>query len=444
MKRYLAVAAALALQFGPSPVAAAARAPSPTALLRFPEALPFALGSMQYVAENEADAAVSGVQIFVDAGLDRETSSTSGVAALVAECILRTPARGTVAAPALKDVVAAQGGSLTYTVDGRSVHYYLEARSEKLSALVKLFGVALAAPDFSSATIAAGRVSLDNRIADLEQNALSVGIQMFRRSFYVSAAGGAALGSATTLAALSSRDLSAFHAANYKRGAISASAVGRLAPDLGQALAAVVKALPDGTLVPIAQTAKSIPLVPPRIVAHRDVSAPWIVVGFAAPSPASADFGAMLILQPLLADAFERSSATTPGFVEKAVGAFYLYDSAPASVVVYVNGSQVDPALALRELLAVSRSLSLKPLGAEPLRRFKAAAEGQFVTDSLSVSDRAYMLGAFSSQGLGSDPINAALAALERTTPADVQRVAKTYLQRYIVALVLPRQSGGQ
>jgi len=443
VKRYVAVVAALALQFAPARAPAAAPAPSPAALLRFPKAVPFALGGTKYLVENEADAAVSGVQIFVDAGLNRETSATSGVAALVAECVVRTPAGAAGAAP-LKDAVAAQGGSLSYTVDGRSVHYYLEARSEKLSTLVTLFGKALAAPDFSQSTIAAGRASLGNRIADLEQNALSVAIQMFRRSFYSSAAGGAALGSATTLAALSSRDMSAFHTTNYTRGAISASAVGRLAPDLGEALAAVVRALPDGAPKPVAQTAKRIPAIAPRIVAHRDVSAPWVVVGFAAPSPASADFGAMHVLQPLLADAFERSSATTPGFVEKAVGAFYLYDSAPASVVVYVNGTQMDPAVALRELLAVSHSLSLKPLGAEPLRRFKATAEGQFVTDSLNISDRSYLLGAFSAQGLGPDSINAALAALERTTPADVQRVAKTYLQRYIVALVLPRQSAGQ
>ena len=106
----------------------------------------------------------------------------------------------------------------------------------------------------------------------------------------------------------------------------------------------------------------------------------------------------------------------------------------------YVNGSQVDPALALRELLIVSHSLSTRPLGAEPLRHFKAAAEGQFLSDSVNLSDRAYLLGAFSSQGLGDDSINAALGSLERTTGGDVQRVAKNYLQRYIVALVLPRQ----
>jgi len=59
------------------------------------------------------------------------------------------------------------------------------------------------------------------------------------------------------------------------------------------------------------------------------------------------------------------------------------------------------------------------------------------------LADRSYLLGAFSSQGLGSDSINAALTALQNTTAADVRRVARNYLQRYIVALVLPRQSDG-
>ena len=130
----------------------------------------------------------------------------------------------------------------------------------------------------------------------------------------------------------------------------------------------------------------------------------------------------------------------TLGFIEKSVGAFYLYDSTPASLVVYVNGTQVDPTLAVRELLVVSRSLALRPLSADTLRRFKTTAEGRFLTDSVSLSDRSYLLGTFASWGLGSDSMNAALDALEQTTPADVQRVAKAYLQRYIVALVLPRQ----
>ncbi|GAC1496513.1 MAG: hypothetical protein NVS3B17_07160 [Vulcanimicrobiaceae bacterium] len=416
-------------------------APSPTASARYPTAFSTDLGVMHLVGETDSDAAVSGVQVFVDAGLNRETSATSGVASLVAESIARTAVPGI--ATSLRDAVAASGGSLTYTVDGRSVHFYLESRSEHLVDVVAMFGKALAAPDFSPATIAASRAALTARGRELEGNALSVGIAMFRRSFYTTGAGLPALGNASTLAGLGSKDASAFYAANYKRGAVSASAVGALAPTLGDALKTLASGLPDGSNAAIVSKARTIPNEAPRIVAHRDVNAPWIVVGFAAPTPGSKDFGAMLVLQKLLADAFDRDSATTLGFIQKSIGAFYLYDTQPASLVVYVNGTQVDPSLALRQLLVVSRSLSLKPLGPAPLAHFKTAAEGQFLTDSVTLSDRSYLLGTFAAQGLGADSINAALDALEKTTSADVQRVAKAYLQRYIVALVLPRGKAG-
>jgi zinc protease len=441
MKSALAFAVALTLG-GSAATSAAVPSPQP----RYPQAFATDLGVTQLIGETDADAPVSGVQIFVAAGLDRESASNNGVSALVAESILRTPV-STGDGPAdtlpLRDAIESSGGSLTYTVDGRSVHYYLEGRSENLSTLVGLFGKALAAPDFSPATLAAARKALLARVGEFEGNALSVGIQMFRRSYYTTGAGAPALGTAATLTRLSASDVTAFYRATYRRSAISSSAVGRLAPQLGEALKTLAMGLGDGPVSAVVERARPIPGQAPRIIAHRDVSAPWVVVGFAAPAPNSRDFGAMLVLESLLSDAFERNSATTLGFLEKSVGAFYLYDSTPASLVVYVNGTQVDPTLALRELLVVSRTLSVKPLGTTALHHFKTAAEGQFITDSVSLSDRSYLLGTFASQGLGSDSINAALSALEATTASDVQRVAKAYLQRYIVALVLPRQTDG-
>jgi predicted Zn-dependent peptidase len=418
---------------------------APAAAPRYPTALSADLGVTSLIGETDADAAVSGVQIFISAGLDRETPSTSGVSALVAECILRTVVTPPGSGPALplKSAISLRGGSITYTVDGRSIHYYVEGRSTNVASLIGLFTKALAAPDFSPATLAAGRAALGTRINDLAGNALSVGIQMFRRSYYAAGAGQPALGNPSSLAALSGKDVAAFYRSTYRRAGLTTSTVGGLAPGLGDAIARLANTLDGGPLGAVSSQARPIPEQAPRIVAHRDISAPWIVVGFAAPPPGSRDFGAMLVLESLLSDAFERNSATTLGFVEKSVGAFYLYDSSPASLVVYVNGTQVDPSLALRELLVVSKSLSLKPLSADPLRHFKAAAEGQFLTDSVNLSDRAYLLGSFAAQGLGTDSINAALDALENTTPADVQRVAKMYLQRYVVALVLPRQAAG-
>ncbi|MBD5604570.1 MAG: insulinase family protein [Candidatus Eremiobacteraeota bacterium] len=421
----LALAASLLLGAAPAPAQ------------RYPQAFATDLGVTRLIAETDSDAPVGGVQIFVAAGLDRQPPNRSGVSALVAECVLATPIDGT----PLRDAIAARGGSVSYTVDGRSVHYYLEASPDRLPAAVTLFGRALAAPDFSSATIAAARAALTERIDQAQGNALAVGIQMFRQSYYTGGSGMPALGMTTTIAQLGPSDVRAFYAATYVRSAITASAAGRTSADLGSALATLAGGLGSGPVSAVDERARAIPVSAPRIVAHRDVAAPWIVVGYAAPSPGSKDFGAMLVLQSLLAGAFARSSTTSLGFVEKSVGAFYLYDSSPASLVVYVNGSETEPTMALRGLLLVSRSLTLKPLGADALKRFKAAAEGQFLTDSVNLSDRSYLLGTLSAQGLGPDSINGALAALENTTPLDVQRVAKKYLQRYIVALVLPRQN---
>ena len=427
--RSLAVVASAAI-----PLLAAAPAPAP--LQHYPAASVASFGITQLTSEPDADAAIAGVQVFVAAGLDRETQRQNGVSALVAECIMRTPVGGV----ALRDAVAAAGGSVGYTVDGRSVHYYLEGRTQNLVALVGLFARALDAPDFTPATLAAARDALVARIASVQNDAVLVGIEMFRRSYYTSNAGSPALGTPASLAALGSADVTAFYGATYKRSAVTASAVGAPVAGLGRAIGALADKLTDSALSAAGQQTRTIPALPPRIIARRDVGAPWIVVGFAAPAPDSHDFGAMLVLESLLSDAFERQSTTTLGSIEKSIGATYLYDTSPASLVVYVNGALVDPSMALRELLVVSRSLSQKPIGAQPLQHFKAAAEGRFLTDSVNLSDRSYLLGTFASQGLGPDAINAALGALDATTPADVQRVAKAYLQRYIVALVLPRE----
>ena len=63
----------------------------------------------------DSAASLAGVTLVVRAGLDRQTMKQNGVAALVAETIMKTPV-GTPAMP-LEDAVAARGGSVRFTVD---------------------------------------------------------------------------------------------------------------------------------------------------------------------------------------------------------------------------------------------------------------------------------------------------------------------------------------
>jgi len=409
-------------------------APGPA---RFPAATSAYVGTTRIFAESDAGAQLAGLQIFVGGGLGRQTPSVGGVAALTAECLLRTPVNGV----QLRDAIAAGGGSLQYTVDVRSTHFYLEGLAERVPALAALVAQALAAPDFSPGSVAAARALLLARGEDTQSNALATGIEMFRRSYYEGAAGLPLLGTRASLSNVAASDVADFYKANYRRGSASLSAVGHIVPELAGAEANLIAALPEGTLAPLAAKVTAIPEQPPRIVARRDVGAPIVVVGFAAADPGSADFGAMLVLESLLSNAFERNSTTSLGLRERSVGAFYFYDATPASLIFYVNGNRVDPSLAIRGLVVVAQSLAKRPLAADVLRRYKMAAEGTFLSDTVTLADRAYVLGTFGSAGFGNDPVNAALAALDRASAADVQRAAKRYLQRYIVALVLPRQA---
>jgi predicted Zn-dependent peptidase len=442
MRRSIARSGALlgaaAIVFGGFGVPSA-RAAAP----RFPVASSATVGGARFLTERDDDAALTGVTIFVSAGLERQTQATNGASALVAECVVRTPVPIDRGAPVpLRDAIAARGGSLSYTVDESTVHYYLESRPERMPELLGLLGRALAAPDFSPATVDAARRSLTTRVTEAEKNPFRVGVEMFKESFLEAGTAFPDFGTGPSLAALGPPALRAFYARTYVRGGISASAIGAVTPAITSAFAQLSAAMTAGTVASLTERARPLPEKPTRIIAQRDVSRPFVVVGFDAPSPGQPDFGAMLVLETLLSNAFERTSATTLSLGERSVGALYLYDSAPASLVVYVNGGTgVDPTDALREVLVATESLAGKPLPADVLKRCKVSAVGALVTNTTSLADRSYLLGALASTGLGDGAINGALDAIEKTTGADVQRAAKRYLQRYVVAVVVPRQS---
>ena len=104
-----------------------------------------------------------------------------------------------------------------------------------------------------------------------------------------------------------------------------------------------------------------------------------------------------------------------------------------------INGSQVDPSAGLTVLQAILKSAVTKPLGADVIKRYKEMARGDWALEAVTLNDRAWQIGAAVNEG--ADPALAQTigAEIDRVTPADLERLAKVYLQRYTVALVLPR-----
>ena len=397
------------------------------------------LGGVRAYVHADQASPLAGVELFVRAGLDRQTSGQNGLAALVAEVVLHTPVGPAGQAVPLVDAVDARGASIGYVVAAQHARFYLEGTPDGLAAAAPLVARALAAPAFDPPTVAAARAALTARIDDEEGDPRFVGLQLLRSSYYRGPAGLPTLGNSGSVAALAPADAKAFFSRWYLRGDAFVAAVGRTGDVTDAAARALVQSLAPGTAPAAALATRPFGAQPKRIVTHRDVAATYVVLGFAAPALGDRDFPAALVLRALLAGVFERPGATTQPPVFRAAGTLYGYDTAPAQLVLWINGSRLDPELGLTGVDTLLKRAALKPLAATVLSRYKETARGAWTLETVSLDQRAFAVGNAVAHGLDADVTDAVGAAIARVTGADVQRVAKKYFQRFDVALVMPR-----
>lgn len=428
---------ALAISLVPSPSLAAAAVPIPSIE---------SVAGATIVRQADSAASLVGVAFVVRAGLDRQTLRENGLAALVAQTIVRTPVSPQTNAPAmpLEDAIASRGGSIRFTVDPSDVRFYIEALAADAPAVLDLFRRAVAAPDFSPATVREARAALIREIAQTQQIALQVGLDMLNAASSPQAnLGLPELGTPNSLSQFFSGDVRGFYQRYYRRGGALVSAAGRLDTLPPDALTALASALPEGTTVPVTVRLPALNGATHEIVAHRDIAAPWLIAQYPAPKVDSRDFGPMLVLAAFirrtLSDIAQVPGVVSPTFASRSVGAVYAYDRAPATLVLYVNGGlEGNPSRAFATALSVVNVLAATRLQGS-IEEFKAEAAGDFANDATTLETRAWLAAVFSSENSSPDFINRALAAISATTPDDVQRVARTYLGNPMIALVLPR-----
>jgi predicted Zn-dependent peptidase len=439
VKRSLLAAAAVTLFLAIAPSAGLAAAAVPTPSID-------RAGDTIILRQPDSSAALVGVAFVVRAGLDRQTMKQNGLAALVAQTILRTPVAlggGTAAAP-LEEAIAARGGSIHFTVDPDDVRFYVESLAGDAPAVLDLFRTAIAAPDFSPATVRSARTALVVQIAANEQQALQVGIDMLNAASSAQAnAGLPELGTPASLAQFFSSDVRSFYRTYYRRGGSLISAGGQLDALPLAALAALASALPEGTTAPVTVRVPRLTGATHEIVAHRDIASPWLIAQYPAPKVDSADFGPMLVLAAFvrrtLSDIAQVPGVVSPTFASRSVGAVYAYDRAPPTLMLYVNGGlNGNPGRAFATALSVVNVLAATRLQGS-IEEFKAEAAGDFANDATTLETRTWLAAVFSRESASPDFINRAIAAIAATTPDDVQRVARRYLGNPTIALVLPR-----
>ncbi len=185
-------------------------------------------------------------------------------------------------------------------------------------------------------------------------------------------------------------------AASYQHGKGTVIALtGALSPEAFDAARDAFSGMP----APSAPAAP-VPTVDKRqheIVAHRDIAAPWLAIGYGAPSQYSNDFPAMLVIQALLGRGGDVHALSfgSGGFPDAGnyVGAFYQYEASPGSFVIFLNGGTGGVDAALRQVEMGIARLRSEPLPAELVARAKQLALGDYYLSVTSLSDAAWLLG---------------------------------------------------
>jgi zinc protease len=431
MKGLIAAAAAMFL-LGAAP---------PDLLAHFPTAQARTLPNGVIVtAQISNDAPIAGAQIFLPAGLVRQSADQAGIAAVTAATVLRTPVEN---GQHLADLAAAAGGTISYTVDPEATRFEIECSSAQLPHLVHDLAQAIAKPDPSQ--FAAARTEVVAAARDAEKVPALVAYSMVRQVRYQGS--GFAFpqgGRAFTLARLTAADMQRF-AAEYQHGTGTVVALAGALTDADiAAVTADFATWPAGAAAPAASASPE--KRQHEIVAHRNVQAPWLAIGFEAPTQYSNDFATMLVIQALLGrggdvHAMSFGSAGSAG-AEDYVGAFYQYEARPGSFVIFLNGGGGDIDAAARQVEQGILRLRTEPLPDQLIARARALALGDYFLSVTSLGDAAWLLGRSASSPEGTAFENALAGRILTVNAADVQRVAKQYLGDSTIAVVLPTSAG--
>lgn len=394
------------------------------------------------IEQPDGDSSLVGMQLFVAAGLDRQTPAQNGLSALVAEDILSTSV-GENDTP-LRDALPREGGSIAYTVDGHWIRFYLEGIKTRFAArLLPLFEAALAHPRFDAGALLDARAELNRKIAQNQRVPLTVGLEMLNAAFFTdSDAGLPQYGLPAILAGLGPADAQRFFSTYYRRTGAIVSLAGGLDAVRSDDFFKLVDMLPPGTTRPIAVKLAKLRGGQRRLVARRDIAVPWLVAQFPAPSIGSRDFGAMLVLTSFLertaSEVAENPSVTTRSFSDRAAGALYNFDDRPANVVLFINGGFGDPSRPFSTALSVVQIFARSKLSGD-ITSMKRIAAGAYVDAATSLEDRTWFAGVFASQEVTANYLARGLDAIGGVRAADLQRVARMYLNNPNVAIVLPR-----
>lgn len=164
---------------------------------------------------------------------------------------------------------------------------------------------------------------------------------------------------------------------------------------------------------------------PDVLVVQRELPTNYISGYFSAPPPSSTDYVALRVATDVLSDRLFEEVRTKRNLTY-AVGAG-LESRAANRGRLYVTA--VDPDTTMKVIFSEVRRLQNEPLPRETLSENVMVFLTNFWTGQQTNMGQAAQLGAFEIMGGGFENMNRFVHNIRNVTPADVQRVAKQYMQ---------------
>jgi zinc protease len=392
------------------------------------------------VRENRV-APVVAIALLVRMGSRWETPANAGISNFTHAVMVKGTTRRT--GGEIADAVAALGGKITAAgdVDYSGIQGTALARFWR-----ELLGIAAElalSPALASAEVDRERDWLLSRLQRRHDNAPARAFDEFYAALYGSHPYGLpSLGTREALTRIDRAAILAWYRAFYRPERMTLVISGQVTPDETLAEARrLFGALPPATPPPD-------PVIPPprapgrRVVIEQAAQQTQILVGGLAPALDDADHGAVKILSTILGGGMAgRLFAELRDKSALAYTAASYYDPVrePGALILYLGTTPDNAARAEQALLAQVRAIRDVPVSAEELARAKGYLLGRYAMDRRTNERLAWYLAFYEVEEVGLGYPDRYRRQVEAVTVADVQRVARAYLDVLTTVVLGPR-----
>jgi zinc protease len=392
------------------------------------------------VRENRV-APVVAIALLVRMGSRWETPANAGISNFTHAVMVK----GTTARTGgeIADAVAALGGKISASGDVDYSGIQATALARFWRELLGITAELALSPALAPAEVARERDWLLSRLQRRHDNAPARAFDEFYAALYGSHPYGLpSLGTREALTRIDHAAIVAWYRAFYRPERMTLVISGQVSPD--EALAEARRlfgALP-------AATQQADPVIPPprapgrRVVIEQAAQQTQILVGGLAPALDHPDHGAVKVLSTILGGGMAgRLFAELRDKSALAYTAASYYDPVrePGALILYLGTTPDNAARAEQALLAEVRKIRDVPVSADELARAKGYLLGRYAMDRRTNERLAWYLAFYEVEGVGLEYPDRYRRLVEGVTVADVQRVARAYLDTLTTVVLGPR-----